>query len=308
MMKRRDSFLKLALKLVPQLQVWPGCLERFETMNLKVTQRIAGRARLAFLLGLLIGCSALSMGQQWAVAQTSQGTPADATSAENVALPDAVRAAVLQAVATETGLPSNQFRLTQATPKTWSDGCLGLGPPAQMCTAVLVQGWEVRVMRQRQEWVYRTNSSGQTIKLDPAGAQVAQMIAPPAEQIPVSPRPIKFDKRVVFQETKTGGFAGITQVTTLYKDGRLIQTSFGKSRLLHTLSKTEIRAFKKQLEKLHFGQFGGLSYPAPQGAADYFTITLRDGRTTVQYVDINFENAPQDLRLAVQAWHSLGSL
>jgi hypothetical protein len=75
------------------------------------------------------------------------------------ALPDSVKEAVLQAASVQTGLKPEQLTLTQATSKVWSDGCLGLAPPEQMCTAVLVQGWEVRVAHQRQEWVYRTKEA-----------------------------------------------------------------------------------------------------------------------------------------------------
>ena len=225
----------------------------------------------------------------------------------NLSLPPSVRDSVLQAAVKQTGRQLGQLLILQASPKVWSDGCLGLGPSGQMCTAVLVRGWEVRVADQREEWVYRTNSSGDAVKLDPAGSRLGQMVAPPAEQILTNQRPPRLDRKAVFREIRTGGFAGVRQETTLFKDGRVVQKEgrTGTARLLRTVSKAELKAFVKQIERLHFGQFDGLRYPAPKGAADYFSITLSNPRTTVEYADINLADASPDLSAAVKAWQSL---
>lgn len=272
---------------------------------------IARTQSLLLVLISLIGSSAISLSQRQVIAQAPNRTDSVRTASTNVdpAFPDAVKTAVLQAVSAETRLQPDQFVVTQATPKIWSDGCLGLGPPAQMCTAVLVSGWEVRVMHQHQEWVYRTNSSGQAVQLDPAGSRLGQVIAPPADPIPTDQRPPTLDKKAIFRETKSGGFAGITQEITLYKDGRLVQKggSTTGDKLLRKLSKADIKTFKKRIEKLRFGQFDGLRYSAPKGAADYFTVTLTNGQTTVQYADLNLEELPTDLQSAIQAWRSLSA-
>jgi hypothetical protein len=267
------------------------------------------RSKLILVLVSLIGSSAIALSLVPAIAQApNRAIPiSPAGSKIDPTFPESVRAAVLQAVAAETKLQPDQFVLTQATPKIWSDGCLGLGPPAQMCTAVLVRGWEVRVMHQRQEWVYRTNTSGQAIQLDPAGSRLGQVIAPPADPIPADQRSPNLDKKAIFREIKSGGIAGITQEITLYKDGRVVQKggSVSEEKILRTLSKADVKAFKKQIEKLQFGQFDGLNYSAPKGAADYFTITLTNRQTQVQYADLNLEELPQDLQSAIQTWRSL---
>jgi hypothetical protein len=278
-------------------------------MNQKGSMAVNQFKSIFALLASVMGGCAIGLSQPLAIAQgPNREMPTNsAPPAIDPSFPESVKEAVLQSVAKETGLQPDRFRLTQATSKIWSDGCLGLGPPAQMCTAVLVQGWEVRVANQRQEWVYRTNSSGEAVKLDPAGSRLSQTIAPPAEQTPSDRQPPRLEKKVVFREIRSGGFAGITQVTSLYRDGRLAQKSSspGGERVLRTLSKAEVKAFKKRLEKLHFGQFDRLRYPAPKGAADYFNVTLSNGQTTVQYADINLEDAPQDLKLVVRAWQAL---
>jgi hypothetical protein len=284
-------------------------------MSEKTEMAIDRSQSLLLVLISLMGSSAIALSHRQAIAQAPNRavspnravTIYSAPPKIDPAFPESVKAAVLQAVATETRLQPDQFVLTQATPKIWSDGCLGLGPPAQMCTAVLVRGWEVRVMHRRQEWVYRTNSSGQAVQLDPAGSRLGQIIAPPADPIPTDQRPSALGKKAIFREIKSGGFAGISQEITLYKDGRLVQKggSAAAEQVLRTLSKKEVKAFKKRLEKLHFGQFDGLRYPAPKGAADYFTETFANGQTTVQYADLNLEELPQDLQSAIQAWRSL---
>ncbi|MGB8700821.1 MAG: hypothetical protein WCD18_15495, partial [Thermosynechococcaceae cyanobacterium] len=207
-----------------------------------------------------------------------------------------------------------------AQAKTWSDACLGLAGPDEMCAAVLVEGWEVTLTHDRQEWVYRTNYSGQVIKQDPAGSHSSRLISPAAEQIPPDQLPPKLDKAVVFREVKSGGFAGSTEEVTLFRDGRLerrwlsgpsapepTDRAAGSGTLSRTLSKQTVKAFKAQLYQLKFGQFGGLRYPAPSGAADYFMVTLTNGQTTVQYADLNHGALPQDLQSSIQIWQALVS-
>jgi hypothetical protein len=219
-------------------------------------------------------------------------------------LPDSVKEAVLQAASVQTGLKPEQLALTQAQSKIWSDGCLGLSPPEQMCAAVLVQGWEVRVAHQRQEWVYRTNASGREVRFDPAGGRLSQLVTPVAEQIPRDRTAQKWDKAIAFRATKTGGFAGVTEEITLYKKGRLEQKGGPGGVVTRTLSKKAVKAFQKKLYQLNFGQFDGLRYPPPKGAADYFTVTLSNGQTTVQYADIERESLPKDLQAVIQLWQS----
>jgi hypothetical protein len=242
---------------------------------------------------------------QFPTVETSSATQVDAT------FPQPIGAAVLQAAAVESGLPLAQLTVEKAKAKTWSDGCLGLATPDQMCAAVLVRGWEVTVAHQRQEWVYRTSATGQKIVLDPAGSHLSRLIVPPAEQIPANQLPAKLERSVVFREIKSGGFAGINQEIRLYKDGRLVRQSPSTSPkpnqgvLIRTLPKAQVKAFQKVLESRHFGQFGGLRYPPKTGAADYFSYTLGNWQTTVEYTDISARELPTDLEQVIQAWRLL---
>ncbi len=225
--------------------------------------------------------------------------------------PGSIGNAVLQATSVQSGLPLERLTLSQAKAKTWSDGCLGLSPPKQMCAAVLVRGWEVTVSHQRQEWVYRTSATGEKIALDPAGSHLSRLIVLPAEQIPPQELPSKVERSVVFREIKSGGIAGITEEIRLYKDGRLVKQppskvpKLAQGETIRTLPKAEVKAFRKLLETRHFGQFGGLRYPPQRGSADYFTYTLGNWQTTVQYADMSAQELPTDLEEIRQAWRSL---
>jgi hypothetical protein len=261
------------------------------------------------LTPLIIGGSGY-IGKDAALAQFPTVGSSAPANVVDPALPASVQQAVFQAVARLAGVPSRELTLRRAVAKIWSDGCLGLSVGDQMCTAVLVKGWEVAVGYQQREWVYRTNSSGQVVVLDPAGGRLSGVVTPPAAKIPANPLPQKWERAVVFRETRSGGFVGLNQALTLYKDGRLLrhmpsdQASGGGQPVL-VLPKAQVKAFKKKLESLHFGQFHGLHYEAPSGAADYFTVTLSNGQTTVQYADIQGATLPQDLQAIIREWQTL---
>jgi hypothetical protein len=261
------------------------------------------------LTPLIIGGSGY-MGKDAALAQFPTVGSSAPANVVDPALPTSVQQAVFHAVAPLAGVSSRELTLKRAVAKIWSDGCLGLSVGDQMCTAVLVKGWEVAVGYQQREWVYRTNASGQVVVLDPAGGRLSGVVTPPAAKIPANPLPQKREKAVVFRETRSGGFVGLNQALTLYKDGRLLrhmpsdQASGGGQPVL-VLPKAQVKAFKKKLESLHFGQFHGLHYEAPSGAADYFTVTLSNGQTTVQYADIQGATLPQDLQAIIREWQTL---
>lgn len=81
-------------------------------------------------------------------------------------LPESVSKAVLQDLAQRAKLPESAFRIERAQPEIWSDGCLGLPAPGQICTEALVEGWQVTVANGNREWVYHTDESGATVRID----------------------------------------------------------------------------------------------------------------------------------------------
>ena len=91
--------------------------------------------------------------------------PTASTSTVDAALPASVKASVLQDIASRNSVSIELLTVVGARAKSWPDGCLGLGGPGDICTFATVDGWEVTVSHAEDQWVYRTDSNGTTVKL-----------------------------------------------------------------------------------------------------------------------------------------------
>ncbi len=49
---------------------------------------------------------------------------------------------------------------------TWTDGCLGLGGPAESCLQALVPGFKVEMLAQGEIYIYRTDKTGTTLRAE----------------------------------------------------------------------------------------------------------------------------------------------
>lgn len=87
----------------------------------------------------------------------------DPTDGEFEPLPDAIAADVKAALSEEIGdIPLEIRRYSR---ETWSDGCLGLGGPAESCLAEETEGWQVEVIDGTdQSYFFRTNLAGDQIR------------------------------------------------------------------------------------------------------------------------------------------------
>jgi len=92
-------------------------------------------------------------------------------------LPKSVENAVLRDASRRLRIPISQLRIVQAERRQWPDGCLGLGGPGGVCTAVVVPGWQVTVEARQQRLVYRTDESGGNVRLDQAASQISALPA-----------------------------------------------------------------------------------------------------------------------------------
>jgi len=79
---------------------------------------------------------------------------------------NAVLSQVYRDLSNRTRIPVSNFRVTEATQQTWSDGCFGLGGPAESCLFAQVPGWRVVVTDGRSSWAYRTDLEGRAIRLE----------------------------------------------------------------------------------------------------------------------------------------------
>lgn len=82
-------------------------------------------------------------------------------------LSDRVAKAVIADLAQQTKIPAKNLKITQYSPKTWSNGCLGLAKADEICTQALVEGWRVVVSGNNRTWVYRSDRNGRSVRLEP---------------------------------------------------------------------------------------------------------------------------------------------
>ncbi|ESA33135.1 hypothetical protein N836_22350 [Leptolyngbya sp. Heron Island J] len=79
-------------------------------------------------------------------------------------LPDAIATAVKTALSQE--LADAALQVESYSCETWSDGCLGLGGPAELCLAALTEGWRVELLDPTtgESYFYRTNHDGTQVR------------------------------------------------------------------------------------------------------------------------------------------------
>ena len=99
-------------------------------------------------------------------APSLQEEPTEILTATETELPPDVQSAVLEAAASRTSQPVSTLRILEAEPQNWTDGCLGLAEPDELCTQVITPGWQVVVTDGRRNWIYRTDESGDLVKLE----------------------------------------------------------------------------------------------------------------------------------------------
>lgn len=56
--------------------------------------------------------------------------------------------------------------IMKITEMEWSDGCLGLGGPAESCLQAIVPGFKVEMLAQGKTYFYRTDKTGGAIRAE----------------------------------------------------------------------------------------------------------------------------------------------
>ncbi len=109
-----------------------------------------------------------------AIAQTSlipapnlqDEQPINLLTADTTTLPDDVKTAVLNDAVKRTSKTISAMQIVKAQPQQWSDGCLGLGRPEEICTQAITSGWQVIVSDGIRNWIYRTDETGSIVRLE----------------------------------------------------------------------------------------------------------------------------------------------
>ncbi|MBF2027385.1 MAG: hypothetical protein IGS48_11535 [Oscillatoriales cyanobacterium C42_A2020_001] len=222
-----------------------------------------------------------------------------------------------QDLSNRTGIPLGQLRFIEGSSHTWQNGCLGLARPDEMCTQMLVNGWRVVFANGSNRWVYRTDATGRTYRLEPATNR--------SESLPESPKsvnnlrpahisanelPPKLQKDAVFRAIASGGFAGQTYQTTLYQNGRIVREQLRPngttgSPQVRQVSQQQVRQFIAMLRQNKLYRLHRADYRATPGSADFFTVTLSCQFCTIRYADSIQTELPSNLQAVIQAWNEL---
>ncbi len=237
--------------------------------------------------------------------------------ASSIKVPPAVVNTLRQDLSKRTGIPTNQLRYIEGTPQTWTNGCLGLARPDEMCTQMLVNGWRIVFANGSNRWVYRTDATGQTYRLEPSANRAEGGLTAPKpvgkilrSQIPISELPPKVQKDVVFRAIASGGFARQTYQTTLYQDGKIVReqlypNGMSGSSQVRQVSQQQVRQFTAMLRQNKLYRLHRADYPATPGSADFFTVTLSCQSCTIRYADSIRAELPANLQAIIQAWDEL---
>ncbi|AFZ00513.1 hypothetical protein [Calothrix sp. PCC 6303] len=206
---------------------------------------------------------------------------------------------------TQAKITLSRKNIISAEKVQWSSLCLGL---EGTCGQKIVDGWKVTVAAGRDRLIYHTDDKS-TAKLNIAASKINGNVATvDGVKIPSNQLPEALTDGVIFRQISSGGFAGRTYQVVLLKDGRLIQTLEGDAndseRRVFSVSPEEVQKFQKLLARQD-NKFQNITYPAPNGAADYITYTLTSGKGTVQYNDISRESLPRSIQVVVKTWNSL---
>ena len=136
--------------------------------------------------------------------------PTDSNLDAEEILPDAIADRVQAMLIEEIGETSTQ--IGRYSRETWTDGCLGLGGPAESCLAALTEGWQVEVIDTAtgQSYFYRTNLNGDSIRRSTL-----------EENLPPSVR----DR--IFQTVTDAGLANYDDLSVIAAEPRLWDGCYG---------------------------------------------------------------------------------
>ena len=116
---------------------------------------------LLFSIPLLLGCTLQ--------ADVSPPVPSTPAVVDQNTLPGNIQTQVRTELANHLSIPTEQITIQGYSRKTWSDGCLGLGGPAELCLAALTEGWQIEAVDAETEkiYIYRTDLDGHQIRREP---------------------------------------------------------------------------------------------------------------------------------------------
>lgn len=86
--------------------------------------------------------------------------------AQTAQLPDPVATSVKQDVTKTFQISADKLKVVSFTQQNWPDGCLNLPKKDEICTQAIVPGWRVEVTDGVQQYFYRTDNTGKTLRAE----------------------------------------------------------------------------------------------------------------------------------------------
>ncbi len=83
---------------------------------------------------------------------------------------DAITASAAAVLADELGIAPDAITVVSAAPAEFTDGCLGLGGPAESCLQAITPGWVVMLSANGQEYTVHTDATGQQVRVAAEGS------------------------------------------------------------------------------------------------------------------------------------------
>lgn len=221
-------------------------------------------------------------------------------------LPAPVQRSVLEAAARVSGLPTDALEIVSATEKTWSNGCLELARPDELCTQALVEGWQVIVEAGERRLVYHTNAEGSQVRLNERASHFSQ----DTESMPVSELPPPLPENAIIRTISSGGIEGRSYETFLTEDGQLHRRLINSGgevvmRQKLQLPPESVQEFQRFLQQQDLASFHRFDLPLPPGSADVIRVVLTTKAGTVRYADFQRNQLPETLQTVVQRWQEL---
>ena len=98
-------------------------------------------------------------------APVTSGKNAPPGSIHNLPVPTAVAVARTD-LARRLGLEESAIVILEALEREWSDACLGLARPGEVCAQTITPGYAVLLLAAGKEYRYRTDLSGNTVRAE----------------------------------------------------------------------------------------------------------------------------------------------
>jgi hypothetical protein len=94
---------------------------------------------------------------------TSGENPEPGSTVHDLPVEPAAAAARMD-LAGKLGVAEKSIVILNIEERTWTDGCLGLGGPAESCLQALVEGFRVEMLAHGTTYFYRTDATGASLR------------------------------------------------------------------------------------------------------------------------------------------------